>query len=126
MISVLLVAAAAFNLTCTGRQWQGTDEDAVGWMTNQGGKPFTDTYKINLDSGRWCFGACETTNPIAKFDDANILLSADENPEFKGETLITVSRETGQLLHKVMLSKYAFVRRGSCEAGPFTGFPRKF
>ena len=123
---IAIAAAAAFNLVCSGTEWAGTkpaDKDPYNKAT---GKPFTDTYRVNLERGRWCFNTCDTTSPIQQADEANILLDSATDPDLKSGRLIRVSRETGQLVHRVAIGDYAFIRIGKCEAGPFTSFPKKF
>ena len=57
MISAAVPIALAFDLVCSGMLRSGP----VGLaLPEQVGQPFEITYRIDLDSGRWCSDGCET------------------------------------------------------------------
>jgi hypothetical protein len=64
------MAAATFNLNCTG---------LIESQTVESGKkvePFSTIFRIDLVSKKWCEGACTSANDIDHFDDVGITLKS--------------------------------------------------
>ena len=119
-----LVAAAAlavFNLTCT------ID------LVIDGNNPFPRhldqakirTFRIDLNSRRYCEADCSTTNSLDEFSDTIIYLKFTNL--LKRFEAISINRETGNFDDMSEIGSIRSDQMGKCEPAPFTGFPaRKF
>lgn len=109
---------AAFNLVCSGENYMangvfGPKEHVV---------QSTTIYRIDLDSGRWCSGTCETTKAVVTFSATEIILTAVESaPGF--DQLTTINRESGDWLDRSRALPLILVTTGKCEKAAFSGFP---
>ena len=117
MLAAALQFAAAFNLVCSGTLRSGPLGQA---LPEEGGEPFTITYRIDLDGRSWCSGACETTEPLADVIGGQILLRDRHHPG--GSDVITITPATGRFTDTRIDGNTATLRSGTCEAAPFTGF----
>jgi hypothetical protein len=85
MIAAILPVIAAFNLICSGAMRTGP----VGLaLPEQSGEPFTITYRIDLDAGRWCSDTCRETEPLASVFEGRILLRDRHEPD--GSNVVTI------------------------------------
>ena len=125
--AALAAAAAAFDLLCSGTTTIGT----LGHSGEESTKPFSETYRVDLGSKRWCFGGCTETHPIYEVTPERIVFERDERGELN-DTLSFVSRENGAFFWRyrggfVGTDVYVIVQQGKCERRPFSRFPaRKF
>ena len=124
---VALAAAAAFNLICSGTM----TSDKLGHMADESIKPFSETYRVNLASKRWCYRACTLTQPIVEVTAERIVFERDERGEYN-DTISFVNRENGVFSYRyrsgfIGSDVSVILQQGKCERQPFTGFPvRKF
>lgn len=119
MTPLLMLAAAvsAFNLTCTGTVRKVASDEPS--------KPYSRTYRIDLDKRIYCTEDCKDTFPIA--DVSQTRLTIQQRRELKGDLLIEetdiINRETGK--HYNWFKMYSTsVYEGQCEPSAFTGFPK--
>ena len=118
MIAAALPIIAAFDLVCSGTLRSGP----VGLaLPEQGGEPFTITYRIDLDARRWCSDACETVEPLASIVEGQILLRERHDPT--GSNVVTIFPAQGRFTDTTVEGNTATLRSGSCQPEPFTGFP---
>lgn len=117
----LIAAVAAFNLICNGTTF-------VGDMKKENQSAYSQTFRIDLEVGRWCSGACETTDTIARISDTQIVLKLEREDEPHFESFILLNREDGSILDRTKFDyQLLIMSSGKCKRGPFTGFPaRKF
>ncbi|WP_158010769.1 hypothetical protein [Tardibacter chloracetimidivorans] len=111
-----------FDLHCTGKRFVGDFKDL-----SDKSKYLNTTirYKVDLDSGLWCSGACIETNSIFSVSHTKIVLLFEETDDL--EQVVFVNRETGALLDRMRLLPYLVMTTASCAPSAFTGFPaRKF
>lgn len=90
----------------------------------------TRTYRIDLDSRRWCFEICEETFAIFDIDEKFLTLKYEKNDV--GETIISINRENGQILDRFKIFSTVHPREdfismftGECTRGNFSGFPAR-
>ena len=118
MIAAALPVIAAFNLACSGMLRSGP----VGLaLPERDGEPFTITYRIDLDSRRWCSGACDTIEPLASVVEGQILLR--ERHESGGSNVVTIFPAQRRFTDTMIEGNTATLRSGTCQPEPFTGFP---
>ena len=117
MLAAALQLVAAFNLVCSGTLRSGPLGQA---LPEQGGEPFTITYRIDLEGRYWCSGACEATEPVAAVIGGQIVLREQHHPA--GSNVIIVTPVTGRFTDTLIDGNTATLRSGSCEPAPFTGF----
>lgn len=133
MIGPLAVAAAmAFNMQCAGRA-QVIQITGPFQSKTTSDQPFAETFRVDLETGRWCSGPCVKTFPLKGVTEHFITLDAHDSSE--GETIIDdemiVHRETGDYIARTrfgsLFSMAVNYTKAVCERAPFTGFPaRKF
>jgi hypothetical protein len=119
------MAAATFNLNCTGL----IESESV-----ENGKkvePFSTTFRIDLASKQWCEGECTSTHGIARFNDVSITLQADSTGQGLPHTYNRMSyiRGTPTGYYSEFRTSfpdrehaYFFRREARCTEGLFTGF----
>jgi hypothetical protein len=118
-----LAAAVAFNLVCTGTSFIGTGLDA---LKKENQSSYTETFRIDLDSERWCSGKCETTDPIYRVSRTKIVLKFEQDEKIGSESFILLNREDGSILDRTKVSgAFMFMNTGKCERAPFSGFPAR-
>lgn len=122
MLAFALQAVAAFNLVCTGTSRSGPFPG--GDLSQPGGEPFTITYRVDLEQGRYCAGECITTEAIAEVTDTEITFHRVPITD-RGGSRILVNRETGRYVHIEVVKDDATVYQGDCQRAPFTGFPQR-
>jgi hypothetical protein len=76
-MNTIALAAAAFNLICTGTQ---TTDSIIGHDT----KPYETTYRVNLDVKKWCEGQCKAHHDIVSIQPAELRLQ-DKNKDTPSE-----------------------------------------
>lgn len=123
-MNTIAVAAAAFNLVCTGTK---TTDSLMGHDT----KPNEATYRLDLNDKKWCEGECKARQDMASVQPAELRLQDEskDTPSERSRLLNTIDRETGA---QAITATYANPRDrrstitmkwdGSCTKGPFTGF----
>lgn len=105
-------AADQFDLRCQGTLQVGR-KPAAKW---------SQTYRIDLRSGRWCFADCPKVNGIARFDAGEIVLTdRDDRPTGRWIEKLTISRSTGRLRQTIVGLEYEV--DAECEPAPFTNIP---
>ena len=126
MLYFAVVAAATFNLVCTG-----TVE-----KTNYNGsttRPYSTTYRVDTSAQLWCIDDeqdCKTPEKLKNLNAAYITFidATTDTPQEYFRYVESVSRETGK--HQVLIqsgrdaSLILETRRGVCEVAPFSGFPK--
>ena len=118
-------ALAAFNLVCSGMETSGTDADRNNATLKQ--IEFTEVYRVDLQQGRWCKGACTETRAIATVTDTEIELEKSNVEALSLSARTAVSRESGHYISVAVLGDISIFRDGECHKADFTGFPtRKF
>jgi hypothetical protein len=118
MIAAAVQVIAAFNLVCTGTMRSGP----VGLaLPEQGGEPFSITYRIDLDARRWCSDSCDTVETLAGIVEGQIVLRDQHVPE--GSSVVTIFPDRGRFTDTLILGDHAILRSGSCRPERFTGFP---
>jgi hypothetical protein len=118
MIASALQMAAAFNLVCAGTLRTGPLGLA---LPERDGTPFSITYRIDLESNRWCSDACDAIEPVALVLDGEIVLREQYNPI--GSNVVTITPATRRFTDTLIAGNMAILRSGVCTAAPFTGFP---
>jgi hypothetical protein len=117
--TTLFAVAAAFNLVCTGTHVQTKNSSVVP------DAPFSHTYRVDLNNGRYCLATCEQTHPIFQTTDTKIIFTRLEQDSILIE--VSVSRETGFYNAISNSPSGSGWSQGTCTKAPFTGFPaRKF
>ena len=118
MSAAAVLAAAAFNLVCTG-----IASHMSGVMgLPQGVHDFRRVYRIDLAKGRYCLGACTMTSPLAKVTDTQIIFQLEERSQVD-DTVEFVSRETGKFTYRIRQNGNADLWNGQCVKAQFEGFP---
>jgi hypothetical protein len=121
------VAAAAFNLSCTGLL--ETESVEKGKKV----EPFSTTFRIDLASKKWCEGACTLTFDVVRFDDVSVTLKLDstgpELPHSYNRMSYIRGTPTGHYSEYRMSFPdrehvYFFQREARCTEGPFDGFDK--
>ena len=121
MISTGVAHAAApsdqFDLVCTGVE--------ITTPQTPGKKPyesFTETLRVDLQSGQWCEKECEVRLRIVEVHENAILFQSGKN-RYGLEEWRFVSRQDGEYHWSVKGSTFDIGRGGTCERAPFSGFP---
>lgn len=118
-----IAAIAAFNLVCTGTLTSKSlqDEDA---------KPYSITYRIDLDAGQWCDGECRTIKAIQEVHPKQLVLIDRHSFGVLGRqwSNIRFDRETGKHTATESLgigTEYGSIStwQGQCDRADFGGFP---
>ena len=118
------MAAAAFNLFCTGTSSVG---EGFSGLKKENQSPYSETFRIDLDAQRWCSGKCETTSPIYQVGSTKIMLKLEQDEKVPSESFILLNREDGSVLDRTKVGTFMIMNIGKCERQPFSGFPaRKF
>ncbi|WP_066798603.1 hypothetical protein [Sphingomonas soli] len=121
MLGWLIVAASAFNLLCTGTTYLHNPADPYSAPETY---QTSETYRIDLKKGRWCLDRCTSTIAIAKIEPTVITLQDIATPIFDVQAYsVTIDRETGLLLAKLVVRGIESRSVLQCELRPFTGFP---
>lgn len=124
MIHLAAAAAATFNLVCTG---------TIESESFYGGKktePYSYTYRLNLDSKKWCEQDCKVLHHIADVQPGVLVLSPRKDIDTATRKEFTsgeINRETGRQTilatsgrrDGILIMKW----EGQCEKAPFSGFP---
>ena len=115
MTTWLVAAAAAFNLVCTGT--------VTTWSKTQEAKDqaWEDVFRIDLESQRWCRGACEETRPIDRMTATELILAS--RLPLEGVTL-KINRESGRLTETFRLDDHQSRGKALCKRTDFGGFPK--
>lgn len=121
MNALLISAAATFNLVCSGQS------DTIG-MSFSGSEKYQKTYRVDLDTARWCEGNCAAVNDIARIEENRIVLKERAEGDAPNDyyEINLINRLTGEHSHTVRndepRQKFRVLWKGQCEAAPFTGF----
>lgn len=96
-------------------------------------KKDSEHYRINLQTGEWCFGSCKRVMKIKEVTEGTITLFDDKPTDAVRTTAYNrIDRRTGQwewYNYSPDLSIVAMHITGTCEPAPFSGFElesRKF
>lgn len=111
-------AIAAFNLVCSGTVRSGPIGMA---LPEEGGEPFTITYRIDLGNQTWCSDGCASTETVAAIVNGEILLR--DRHVASGSHVIVVTPGTGRFADTLIEDNVATLRSGRCEPAAFDGFP---
>ena len=122
MLAFALQAVAAFNLVCTGTE--ATGKLSVGLVNSPDAQPYSITFRVDLEHGRWCSHECSTTQRIVSVSDTEIRLETNV-PGADDLSAVTLNRETGRFVDLLTIGENARLRQGTCERAPFTGFPQR-
>jgi len=115
----LAAAVAAFNLVCSGTTH-------IGDVKKEHQSAYAQTFRIDLDAQRWCWGKCETTEPIYSVSATEIMLKLAQDKAAGNETFISLNRENGAVLDRTKFNFQLFIMNtGKCEKAAFSGFPAK-
>lgn len=118
MISAAAQLSLAFNLICSGTMRTGP----VGLaLSEQGGEPFTITYRIDVDGRRWCSDECTEIEQMDSIFEGQIVLR--DRHQDDGSDVITIFPAARRFTDTEIQGNTAVLRSGTCEAAPFTGFP---
>jgi hypothetical protein len=113
--------AAAFDLLCTVTFAKIDDKrekkfDGVEY-----------SYRINLESERFCMESCTNTRAIEKVTDTAIFLWLDRNERDGLYDILYINRETGFFRWSAQYIDGNQTFSGTCKKRTFSGFPeRKF
>lgn len=116
---MLLAAAAAFNLVCSGTLTQ----------TDKAPEPFTRTIHVNLDTKKYCEDACDKIQDIAEVQPARLIFrNVDSQADRTKRTDFSgVDRESGKYFALYAVTEgrryFSISERGQCERAAFTEFP---
>lgn len=124
MTPILVAAAAAFNLVCSGTSFVG---EGLAALKKENQTPYNQIFRIDLAAGRWCLGSCETTDSIYNINSTKIMLKYEHDDKLGSESFILLNREDGTILDRTKLEAFMIMNTGKCDPAPFSGFPaRKF
>ena len=106
----------SFDLQCKGIQhrWTGGVPDA-----------WSDRFRIDLASRRWCRGECLTAAPIAEAGPDRLRMTDSRGSAPPAGAEMTISRVDGSVLERVKLgpdSAWATLVEGFCQKDRFSGF----
>lgn len=122
--TALMAMAATFNLVCSGTSWQVI---GTGANSKTNFKEFTTTYRVDLDSRRWCQDECKQTQAFFSIDANELVFSHLDIPEENAYGDVSVNRESGAYTVTSKWLVSSTIKGGTCVRAPFTGFPsRKF
>lgn len=125
VINAGAVAAAAFNLICSGT----ITHDSI----NEHGRtePYSYTYRIDLDKRKWCEAGCGAIHAIAELQPTFIQFEPTEDVNTVTEKRFysgSIDRETGKQQILMEIGRDADIRivkwEGQCTRAPFSGFPK--
>ena len=118
MISAALQIGLAFNLICSGTMRTGP----VGLaLPEADGEPFSITYRIDVDGRRWCSDECDDVEQLALIFEGQIVLRDQHDPD--GSDVVTIFPAQRRFTDTEIEGNVATLRSGTCDPGPFTGFP---
>jgi hypothetical protein len=102
----------AFDLICSGKRYSGmsTVED------------FTQRYRINLSSNRWCWEECRETNDLVSVTESEFVLEKGMIRSTVYKTT-SINRQTGRLFVDYRSDIMRFSETADCEKESFSGFP---
>lgn len=112
-----------FNLDCTGvlsKKLNGQEFPAT---------PFSNTYRVDLQSNTWCAGDCDSPQEIFKVTETEIILSNSKDAEKAAYT--TVNRRTGEFMQGVSLhpaggsGSLDVVVLANCKPATFVPIPKR-
>jgi len=116
---------ARFDVNCDGISMGGAFKDIIK-PENRSAQ--TRSYRIDLDSKRWCADKCDETFAIHDLDAKFITLKYEKNEI--SETIISLNRENGKILDRFTIFSTADLKEdlilmftGECKRGNFSGFP---
>src|SRR6187551_2871624 len=114
MVVAILPAIVAFNLVCSGMMRTGP----VGLVLHEdSGEPFTITYRIDLDSRRWCSDSCAETEALDSVFEGQIVLR--DLHEGNGSNVVTIIPAMGRFTDTLIEGSTATLRSGTCEPQTF-------
>lgn len=117
--TALMAVAAAFNLVCSGTHLQIENGKALPE------KQITHSFRVDLESGRYCRESCEQTHPLYDVSATQIVFTRLEHNSILVD--VRVSRESGFYSAISNSPSGSGWTQGTCTRAPFTGFPsRKF
>jgi hypothetical protein len=125
-------AVKQFDLVCNASMTQRSIDRELGERTKNL-PPFTVRYRVDLERGIYCQGACEEVRDLAKVSETEIVF-VDEKVTQHLSTMRSVDRTSGEMAGKTeaIIPRYngvGFAYRsttlvsGKCEVAPFTGMP---
>lgn len=122
--SATYAQATKFDLTCTGT----TRTLAPSALIDET-KPYSTTYRIDLDALKWCSGDCGATWKVVEASPTAITLEGKsvDTPREHETLRNVVSRVTGE--HSIAAEsgigsrRMAMFWKGQCERAEFSGFP---
>jgi hypothetical protein len=125
LVAIALAAAVSgtpgagqFDLICTGTT------KTIGTNGNDGDKPQTVRYRIDLDAGRWCEGDCAAGLPIQSVTADNIVLIDRVNgPPIRGTERHSISRIAGTVESTIATVGLFMSFHGACAKASFTPLP---
>jgi hypothetical protein len=122
---LITAIAAQFNLACTGTEKTLEPATLTDTVT-----PFAQTYRIDLEHGKWCDGNCSSVLDIAKVSPTWLTLISEniDTPHNVSSHHLGVDRTSGGLSEADILGPTSRPLRGTfikaaCEVQPFSGFP---
>ena len=92
-MGTVVAAVVAFNLVCSGTTF-------IGSLKKENQSPYSEIFRIDLNSGRWCSGRCETTKSVHNADQTRIMLKLEEDASTGWESFIQLNREDGSILDR--------------------------
>lgn len=132
MLALLLAAqvASAFNMDCVGRA-QVIEVTGPLQAKTTSDVAYSVTYRVDLETGKWCAGPCEMTFPLKSVTESYITFSAHDTSS--GALIIddetNVQRETGAYIARTRFGTVELMTvtliKAACNRAPFTGFPAK-
>jgi hypothetical protein len=118
VIGAALQLGLAFNLICSGTMRTGPIGLA---LPEQDGEPFTIVYRIDVDGRRWCSDDCGDVEQMDSIVGGQIVLRDQHDSD--GSDVITIFPAARRFTDTEIAGNTATLRSGTCDAGPFTGFP---
>lgn len=111
------MAAQTFDLDCKGSFSQ------IPTVAGQADAPWADHFRVDLNWGQFCQGACERPKIFVTARPEIIVFDASEDDETKD--FVAVSRATGEFYanHVEKASGAGWTIMGQCDPAPFTEIP---
>lgn len=116
---------ARFDVNCDGVSVFGQFKD---FTKAERRSAQTRTFRIDLESRRWCFDKCEETFSIYAINEKFLTLKYEKDDV--AETIISINRENGQILDRFKIFSMVHPKEdlismftGECKRGNFSGFP---
>jgi hypothetical protein len=134
VVALLTIGAAdapsgkQFNLVCTGTH----KHFAIGGELADTSEAWSETYRIDLGSLRYCEGNCSAVRPIKEVQPTEIILrfEEEETPTSKSREMLKLDRLKSSVgaEHYFGDPRSDYIRDdfydGACERKPFSGFPK--